>query len=717
MARFIVTNGSYYEPFTYDELVKPLAQMTEAQNAAADNYDTLSLETEALRRYISDNEEDKRAKAIYDNYVNQLNSLQNDLWRNGYNTSTRRGLSAARAGYASDINRIKKAVENRQARSQEYWKARHDDPTLVTGDDPGKSGLDNYLDDDQYGSNWYSYSGAQFANEVGADAKARADEMFADPQIMRDPRLAGYITRIKREGFTSDEVNRAANAVRQSFAGDDKALSSLDPASAILASVLTSHLSSTGAYDKVSPNEYNRLIDYGAAGLSQAIGKTTYQDISDKVWDAEMDFQKWKRQQEYTAKAKAAADKAAGLRIEDTNTIMSKGENHDVAAKDTAKYSNNNSIRLFTKDGKELNNAVQASDLVYSGGLRRQAYERLGFDIGRDTTWDGLLSYSTPSSKFLSGVIRNGDQTIYTTYDPYVRWTDKNGVKHKGGVVVNGDGVSEHVDIALTDYYNTVRKQYEDTVDYYKKNESDVFKAATIDPDSQAKDYKKYNIGFDTPLNQFQEIVMHQPENSVMNYTTSYIARTGTDSGKYIDRFSDLLSGSMDRGKDWFLGSGKGVKKDDNWRQYEGTNMYIHEISKYGTMSSETADPDNIFDFDDNGRITNIEDIQITPASVAGGYLICKTTPSGKAKGKSFAINVDMLNSNALRSSFYQAREALQYIADHPAEFQNPQISGYSSASEAAFDVISGVSRKFKDILGYWTNTQSQGGSSQENRN
>ena len=34
MARYIVTSGTQFTPFTYDELVRPLAQMTEAHNEA-----------------------------------------------------------------------------------------------------------------------------------------------------------------------------------------------------------------------------------------------------------------------------------------------------------------------------------------------------------------------------------------------------------------------------------------------------------------------------------------------------------------------------------------------------------------------------------------------------------------------------------------------------------------------------------------------------------
>ena len=290
MAKFVVTSGSYFEPFSYDEVVRPLQQMADAQNAAADTYDQLGMETEALRRYISENEGDTEARALYDNYVNKLNTLQDNLWKNGYNATTRRDLAAARSAYASDISRIGAAVKARQERSKEYWDAKHKNPDLVMGYDPGQSGLDNYLHDDMYGSNWYSYSGTDFTNEVGTDAKARANELLSDYQnrvdIQKDPRTVGYLTRIVKNGFTSQEVDNASAAARLAIqSGDRSGIEKLPIAEGILANVLLSHLDSTGAQGNVSDSEFNRLFEYGRQGLSHAVGKTDIDTLNDKVWD------------------------------------------------------------------------------------------------------------------------------------------------------------------------------------------------------------------------------------------------------------------------------------------------------------------------------------------------------------------------------------------------------------------------------------------------
>ena len=106
MPKYLVTSGSHFEPFTYDELVKPVVAAQQAQDQTQQAYDALALDTESLRRYISDSEEDKETRALYDNYMDKLNEFQDDLYNNGYSPKAKRSLSEARRAYASDISRI-----------------------------------------------------------------------------------------------------------------------------------------------------------------------------------------------------------------------------------------------------------------------------------------------------------------------------------------------------------------------------------------------------------------------------------------------------------------------------------------------------------------------------------------------------------------------------------------------------------------------------------
>lgn len=311
MAKFIVTSGSHFDPFFYESLSKPVMQAVEAHNAAQDSYDTLMTETEALRQYIMREPEDSEARRLYDSYTAKLATLQNNLWERGYNAGTRRDLAAARAGYASDITRLGTAIKARQDISNEYWKTKHDHPDMIMASDPGLAGLDEYLRNDRFGKDYYSYSGDALMKEVATDAQARMNEMLNDPRILdKYPQLKGYIPILKKEGFTSAQVEAANLAVRAAYAGNTELLDRLDPASAVLASVMASHVDSTGAFGKVDSSEFNRLLDYAKAGLSQSIGKSDVQFLHDLEW---AERQKQARENErYQHNLNVAALKAAG---------------------------------------------------------------------------------------------------------------------------------------------------------------------------------------------------------------------------------------------------------------------------------------------------------------------------------------------------------------------------------------------------------------------
>lgn len=307
MGKYLVTSGSVFTPFSYDEITKPLAQMAEAHGKVQDAYDTIATESEALRHYIEQEPEDSMARAMYDGYMKKLQTLQDNLWQNGYTAQSRRDLSAARAGYASDVTRLASAIKQRQDKSKIFNDARLKDPTLITGRDPGLDPLDRFLKDDTYGSNWYSYSGKDFQKEVSDDAKERVDEWVKENAYLSgvDPNTPGYIMQKVSEGFSSDDVTYArdfasafaglyrnpktrtqAVAIYESLQeGVDFNGEHIPDSSRILTGVLLNHLFASGVMNAdVADSELARQINYGANGLSSAIGKTTITNLQDYEW-------------------------------------------------------------------------------------------------------------------------------------------------------------------------------------------------------------------------------------------------------------------------------------------------------------------------------------------------------------------------------------------------------------------------------------------------
>ena len=295
MSKYIVTSDSYFQPYSYDEMIKPLQQMTEAHNAAADVYDQLSMETEALGRYISQNEDDEMARGMYENYMNKLNTLQENLWNRGYSFGTRKDISSARAAYAKDITRLDTAIKTRQAQSDKFWDYAHTHPEAVMGFDPGLSGLDNYLKDDNYGKNWFTYNGKQFAEEVATDLSARAAGL-QQSYIDRGMKVPGYLEYVINEGFSNSQVDKGGELARKLVNGEQVNMKDYDEVHQLIAGVLIDHLNKTGASPgeggNISKDQFDRLFNFGMYGASQSVKAPKRQMLGDKQWDYDRSIDK-----------------------------------------------------------------------------------------------------------------------------------------------------------------------------------------------------------------------------------------------------------------------------------------------------------------------------------------------------------------------------------------------------------------------------------------
>lgn len=707
MPKFLVTNGSNFQPFTYDELTRPLYEMAEAKRNTQDQYDALSMQTEALRNYISENEDDKRAKAMYDNYVSKLNALQDNLWSHGYTASTRRDLSAARTGFSSDIMRLDKAIKDRQTRSAEYNKFKHDHPDMVMGSDPGLDGLDNYLDNDMYGTDWYQYSGNQFTKEVAADAGNRIKEMFNDPVLSRD--IPGYITIKKQQGVTSDDVAKANAAVSDYLAGRANAIGELDPVQTVLANVLLEHLESTGAATKVDPSEFARLVDYGKAGISAAIGTADTQYLKDPVFEANLEFNNWKRKQQYQGKnpnGGSGGTQTTGRGAFDYHVRNYTGENQEKANKQTMAYDMSGDSFKVMRDGSQMNNAT-ASELVYSGDLRREAYRVLGFDIGRDEDANGLMP-NVLGSGMLQGHIEHNGVEYDVRYNPRKNYNGVDGV-----IQTRKAGEGWKISPELTDYYKAKREQFENTRDAYKKDNKDIYDLATITPDKQYRDYNRQEEPFDTPLTEFRGNVMTKPENVSGEIGEPYIARRGTDSD-YIERFSSYLASSFVLNADSKGNVSSG--NDKSLKRYDGTSNYLHLIKSNGDLDNKTiTDAGDVFTFDKDYNITNIRELRLSPQAImdvdlsgpapTGGYLIAELMDN-----REVALGLDIFDSMAISSILYEARGIMDRI------IKDGTLTNRDKAAAMLVEA-NNASRLLRSTIGYYLQLGSPSGTSSKDNN
>jgi len=588
MAKYIVTSGSNFTPYSYDELVKPLSNIQARHDAAQEVYDALELDTESLNRYISDAEDDAQTRAMYDNYRNKLNELQEDLYNNGYTPRTKRNLSAARAAYASDITRIAKAVETRQQRSQEYWKYKHEHPDMIMGTDPVLSGLDNYLNDDLYGQNYYQYSGNDFANQVAADAQARAKEVFSMPQYRNNPYVQGYIQKIKREGFSDNDISAAIDAVHTGDTSD------LDVTSRILYDVLNSHLDSTGAFGNVSDEEYERLINYGRSGLSRAIGGVDVDDLQDRAFVAPSK----------TSGSGTGGDEAGGGYSINSPIISFQTPQYSELSKmwkkQNRKYDDGPKT-IFKPDGtsENVDSFESMTNLVYNPEVRRETRQLFG---GLDVAL---------SAKDLEEQTKKKPATYSETEDQNLSIIAKRLDGDRVGIYYN-NGSDWKLDDTLTEEFNKRRQQYQDHVKSYTDNEDNKRQiknfgkyALTHEEEKEWRD--KYNI--DPSVDTQDVFYILAAKERVGDYHETTLA----DASYGMDAAMQTLATAMLRSYKIGQSNGK-IGKDSKYALYP---VAEGGLGKSDRKRDAITDWSDVFDKEDIDK--NLLSISFTPDDIAAG--------------------------------------------------------------------------------------------------
>ena len=666
MSKYLVTKNSYFQPFSYDELVKPLERMQQQHDAAQDAYDQLSMQTAMLERYITNNPEDSDAKALYDNYMKKLGTLQNNLWENGYNAQTRRDLSAARTSFASDISRIAQVVQDMKDISKQWSDARLNNPNLVTEDNPALGGMNNFLRDPNYGRSWWTYDSAQLEKELSEEWSKRAKgwigdinnaaATISDPETIRkNAALKSQLTRLIKLGASNDELSQAssiADDVIDMSAADRKkyyADNNVSEIPQLLVESLLNRYDATGVRkSKASKSERERLFNRGKAGWSSAVLGYDLKDFEDPDYaeDVAMRLAAYKK----------------GLDTSGMNQIIP-DEFDEIIAGDGVDYMNKHK-KVFEDaiapvivkgSGKEYKNALDASAAVYSEDIRMQAYPELGFDMGRGKP---------------TGELKVGDKVYETRWVPSV--STKDGGKGQFQWREKGSNTEWYTDDNKTALCRKVRDLMNARKEAVAKNAPELLELATFTPDEQYDLYKEEGIDFSKmPLSRLREYLSTKHKDKYHNSGT-YLGRNGTDAAGLKDSIVSYLTLSIPRQKTekGYVGI---VQKD--WRTHDGQTTGIHKIGANGLPEEKALrDPNEAFIFDSNGNISNIDAVYVNEDGIMGNpddktgtssYVIVHTQQGGL-----YSIGLNMIKDDGTLKQFIKSKDILRAILNAQANKQ-----------------------------------------------
>lgn len=242
--------NSQFRPFTYDEMVKPLAQYKEVYDKVEQDYSDLVAQTEVWKN-IAEREKNPIAYEMYNKYSNDLAAITEDFSK-GMNLSNRRALLGMKRRYYEDIEPIAKASKKIEELSSEQRKLAASNPNLMFDRDfSSEVSVDQMIENPNL--SYRAIDGNDIYTKGAAISKAMSSRINNI-----NPALHGQYWEI-RKGFGEEAANK--------FLLDSGAIPELNKA-------LEDLVSTSDAPDKLK----GRLFEYAKQGaLSGMVGDTSYQ--------------------------------------------------------------------------------------------------------------------------------------------------------------------------------------------------------------------------------------------------------------------------------------------------------------------------------------------------------------------------------------------------------------------------------------------------------
>lgn len=264
MANYNIVIGSKFRPFSYAEMLAPVAQSTEAHQKVEEAYANLATEA-ALAGNKANEQTDPVAYARYKAYSDELNAMATELAKNGLTPNNRKSMFDMRTRYAKDIVPIETAYERRRALAEEQRKMQLTaNGNLRFDNDFSTISLDALLNNPEM-----SYNALN-----GENITARASALAANfaRGIVNDPKytsiLNGQYWQAKQQaGYTPEQIIMEA-------AGDPNAPAELRQ----IRENIHKQLQGNSAYDR------DWVDSYISQGFTSGIGQAQYSTMGDQSY-------------------------------------------------------------------------------------------------------------------------------------------------------------------------------------------------------------------------------------------------------------------------------------------------------------------------------------------------------------------------------------------------------------------------------------------------
>jgi hypothetical protein len=407
MANFAYTATKSFTPFTFEQMLKPMAMYTEEYNAIQDSLGELATKADMFSKLATDPE----TQAMYKKYSNDLAAQAESLAKQGLTPASRQGLINMKKRYASEITPIEQAYTKREELVKEQRKLKAANPSIMFDTDFSTVSLNDIINNPAI--SYSSVSGDDLykkGKEAAIASSARVMDVI--------PALRDQYWKI-RQGYGAEAANE--------FLLNQESIPELKQA-------IDRIVSQSG----VSKNNLSRAIDYTISGVMSGLSydekyqaNRGYQDELEKER-----LQLQKDQFEWTKKQKEEETK--GIELPNGNRLKLVGAGR--------------AIEINEKDGTWK---FVSSPSTTASGVSGRTAEKQALFTTLEYTGD---SFGTPDStdKFS---IEDSEQITFSDLSPKARKKLQEDLKEYGLSIEDID-IYKDQDYLSRNHYRIVRKGY-----------------------------------------------------------------------------------------------------------------------------------------------------------------------------------------------------------------------------------------------------------------
>ena len=266
---YMVVN-SRFNPFTYDELIKPFNVYQEAYNEQTAALSKLEMDANTLESALNQTT-DPIAYQTYSNYLNKLRGVADEIATNGLHPGSKSEVLKLAGDYSKQIVPIQNAYNRRKELQDEQRKALLSNPTLYfqrnfntpSGDE---ASIDKFVADPNYSYGNF-FSGALLEKQV-SDAAGNLAKALQSYGVGK--RLDAYTkTFLQQHGYSPEQVLDAINNPNRATSQP------------VLNSIVESVIQSSGVPSWGDADALNTAYAHARRGLFSAVGQTSVSQFED----------------------------------------------------------------------------------------------------------------------------------------------------------------------------------------------------------------------------------------------------------------------------------------------------------------------------------------------------------------------------------------------------------------------------------------------------